>query len=76
MIDMHLKYDNMHKNEIFYALICINNDIITCINCMLLMISTLDSKEEVSPPLMNQPPKSQTYNFLNHLFLSCFLALS
>ena len=35
MIDMHSKYDNMHKNEIFYALIYINNHIITCINGML-----------------------------------------
>ena len=31
MIDMHSKYDNMHKNEIFYALIYINNFIIICI---------------------------------------------
>ena len=35
-IDMHSKYDNMHKNGMFYALIYINNNIITCINCMLL----------------------------------------
>ena len=28
MIDMHSKYDNMHKNEMFYALIYINNHII------------------------------------------------
>ena len=32
---MHSKHDNMHKNEMFYALICINNYIITCIDCML-----------------------------------------
>ena len=25
MIEMHSKYDNMHTNEMFYALICINN---------------------------------------------------
>ena len=30
MIDMHSKYDNMHKNRMFYALICINNRIIAC----------------------------------------------
>ena len=35
IIDMHSKYDNMHKNEMFYALVCINNYIISCINCML-----------------------------------------
>ena len=35
MIDMHLKYDNMHKNGMFYALICINNHVIACLGCML-----------------------------------------
>ena len=30
-----LKHDNMHKNGIFFALICINNHISTSINCML-----------------------------------------
>ena len=30
MIDMHSKYDNMHKNGMFYALICINNHVIAC----------------------------------------------
>ena len=32
MIDMHSKYDNMHKNGMFCANICINNHIIICIN--------------------------------------------
>ena len=27
MIEMHSKYDNMHTNRIFNALICINNHI-------------------------------------------------
>ena len=36
MIDMHSKYDNMHKNGMFYALIFINILKITCINCMIL----------------------------------------
>ena len=27
MIKMHLKYDNMHTNGMFYALICINNHV-------------------------------------------------
>ena len=35
MINMHSKYDNMYKNEMFYALICINNHIIARVNCML-----------------------------------------
>ena len=29
-LSMHSKYDNMHKNGMFYALICINNRIIAC----------------------------------------------
>ena len=29
MIDIHLKYDNMHKNKMLYALIYINNHIIS-----------------------------------------------
>ena len=44
MIDMHSKYDNMHNNRMFSALICMNNLIITCINCML---STPKSGEDV-----------------------------
>ena len=41
MINMHSKYDNMHVNEIFYALICINNHVITSIDCMVLIITPL-----------------------------------
>ena len=39
MIDIHSKYDNMHKNGMFYALICINNHIFSCIICMLSITS-------------------------------------
>ena len=35
MIDIHSQYDNMHTNGIFNALICINNRVNSCINCML-----------------------------------------
>ena len=35
MIDIYSKHDNMHKNGMFYALICFNNHIIFCINYML-----------------------------------------
>ena len=38
---MHSKYDNMHNDEIFYALICINNHVISSINYMLSMIMTM-----------------------------------
>ena len=44
MIDMHSKYDNMHKNEMVYVLICINNLIISSINYML---STINSSSIV-----------------------------
>ena len=35
MIEMHSKYDNMHTNGMFNALICINNYVNLCVNCML-----------------------------------------
>ena len=38
MIDIHSKHDNMHKSGMFYALICINDHIISCIICMLSLI--------------------------------------
>ena len=38
MIDMYSKYDNMYKNGMFDAFICINNHVIIYINCMLSII--------------------------------------
>ena len=35
MIEMYLKYDNMHTNVIINAFICINNHVNSCIKCML-----------------------------------------
>ena len=35
MIEIYLKYDNMHIFVMINALICINNYVITCINSML-----------------------------------------
>ena len=35
IIDMHSKYDKMHKNGMFYALICINIHVIISISCIL-----------------------------------------
>ena len=35
MIEIYLKYDNMHIFVVINALICINNHVITCINSML-----------------------------------------
>ena len=35
MIEIYLKYDNMHIFAVINALICINKHVITCINSML-----------------------------------------
>ena len=35
MIELHSKYDNMNTNGMFYALICINNYVFACQDCML-----------------------------------------
>ena len=35
MMNMHSKYDSMHKNEMFYILIWINDHALTSISCML-----------------------------------------
>ena len=35
MIEMYLKYDNMHTNGTVNTFICINNHVNSCINCML-----------------------------------------
>ena len=34
-IEMHSKYDNIHTNRIFNVLYCINNNVNSCINCIL-----------------------------------------
>ena len=35
MIKLNSKYDNIHRNRMFYVLLCINNHVITSISCML-----------------------------------------
>ena len=40
MIEIYLKYDNMHIFGMINAFICINNHVISCINSMLLEITT------------------------------------
>ena len=42
MIDVRSKYDKMHRNEMFYALTCINKHAVTSISCMLLPINPLN----------------------------------
>ena len=40
MIEMYLKYDNMHINVIINVFICINNHVNSCIKCILSIRST------------------------------------
>ena len=42
---MHSKYDNIYKNRMFYALICIHNHIIPSINCELSVINKVWCQE-------------------------------
>ena len=42
MIDIPSKHDDMRKNGIFYALISINNRIISCVNFMLSCINFIE----------------------------------
>ena len=48
MIEIYLKYYNMHTNKIFNALNYINNHVNSCTNCIL---STLPSGPHLSGPL-------------------------
>ena len=41
MMNMHSKYDNMWMNEMFYALICINSNVIVSISCILSLVISL-----------------------------------
>ena len=41
MIEMYLKYDNVHTNRIFNALNCINNHENSFTNCMLSLLSEM-----------------------------------
>ena len=38
MIEMYLKYDNMHTIEVINAFICIDNHVNSCIICMLSLV--------------------------------------
>ena len=35
IIEMYIKYDNMHTNRIINPFVCINNYVNLCIKCML-----------------------------------------
>ena len=74
MINIHLKYYNMHKNEILYALICIKNHINSCINCMISLLFLNNSK------YMNVIIKYPDISLLLHVIkiydcINCMLSL-
>ena len=56
MIEMYLKYDNMHTNRIFTVFICTNNHVNSCTNYIL---SVDDNKfvDEWAQDLIHQPLK-------------------
>ena len=47
MIEIYLKYDNMHTNVIINDFICINNRVNSCTICMLLVITIISLQENV-----------------------------
>ena len=55
MIEIHLKYNNMHIFGMINAIICINNHVISCINSML-SVGFSDETEEKGKYVGN--PKS------------------
>ena len=44
MIEIYLKYDNMHIFGVINAFICINNHVNSCINSMLLIVGPLEAR--------------------------------
>ena len=48
MIDMHSKYDNMHNNGMFYALIYINNYIIACYQMTWMVLGSYRLHQQVA----------------------------
>ena len=43
MIEIYLKYDNMHIIRTINAFVCINNHVNACINSMLSVVRKLDA---------------------------------
>ena len=55
IIEIYLKYDNMHKNRIFNALNDINNHSNLCTNCMLsITINHIGSSSQLANTLTNR----------------------
>ena len=59
---MHSKYDNMYKNIMVHALIYMNNDITTSINCMLSLVEDLESTFEDNLDIVFDLPHLQKSN--------------
>ena len=53
MIEVYLKYDNMHTNLIINAFICINNHVNSCIKCMLLLCPWIAITEQSNSTWLN-----------------------
>ena len=58
-MNIHLKYDNMHRNILFYALICINSLVNISINYILSPLPTLSLFSSMNFPLSLQVPLTQ-----------------
>ena len=74
MIDVHSKYDDMLKNGMFYALICINDRLIACEICMLSIGDIEKDKPLCQPNLVDWPTKSDDLEWCNQF--ECFDAAS
>ena len=57
MIEMYLKYDNMHTNRIFNALNCINNHVNSYTNCMLSLVQDNHGKDKIVMLQINNTEK-------------------
>ena len=70
MISMHSKYDNISKNGILNALVCINNSIIACLNYMLSIIQRFlfTSDKKKFGPFISNPMTMTQHRFKFMMF--------
>ena len=59
MIEIYLKYDNMHTFGIINTFICINTHINSCINNMLSVVNCTRSRVKIKSKLTNLMKTSQ-----------------
>ena len=67
MINMHMNYDNRHRNGMFHALIYIYNHEITCISCMLLKACEIISCRLISVDISAISDETNLYNRSKHM---------